>query len=115
MAGNVRAEEIAAQQGDLLFISAPNRADDFKDVEKVQRVKEFESHTFSSGDGGGVLLIPDEFKSITNRLGHLQTTGAFNVDHPEHEPVRLPAGTYEVRRVKSWEASPKGVWVLTID
>lgn len=111
MAGNVRAEEIAAQQGDLIFIPA-NEETDFTEA---QGVLEFESHAFSSSDGTRVSLLPREVKSIKNRLGFIKATGDLLVNHPEHEPVKLPAGIYEVRRCKSWEANPKAVWVLTID
>lgn len=111
MAGNIRAEEIAAQQGDLLFIPASSDID----FTEGQAIREFESHSFSSGDGSSAQLLASEVKSIRNRLGFLKTTGEFRVDHPEHEPVRLSAGVYEIRRCKSYENNPTGVWVLTID
>ena len=115
MAGNIRAEEIYAQQGDLIFIKTEQTVEIPDDA---KHVKEFESHAFKpmEADKGGILLIPNETKSIKNRLGFLYSEGVFMVDHPEHEPIKgIPAGMYEVRRCKSWEANPKAVWVLTID
>ncbi len=114
MAGNVRAEEIYAQQGDLIFI----KTDQTVEMTEAKGVKEFESHAFKPMEEGkgGILLIPNDTKTIKNRLGFIYSEGLFMVDHPEHEPVKgIPAGLYEVRRCKSWEANPKAVWVLTID
>jgi hypothetical protein len=112
MAGNVRAEEIYAQQGDLIFIKTEQTVE----LSDAKGVKEFESHAFKPMEDKPILLIPNETKSIKNRLGFIYSEGMFMVDHPEHEPVRgIPAGMYEVRRCKSWEANPKAVWVLTID
>ena len=115
MAGNIRAEEIYAQQGDLIFLKTEQTVEI---PEGAKHVKEFESHAFKPMEEGkgGILLIPNETKSIKNRLGFIYSEGIFMVDHPEHEPIKgIPAGMYEVRRCKSWEANPKAVWVLTID
>ena len=113
MAGNVRAEEIYAQQGDLIFLKTEQAVEITPDAKPV---KEFESHAFKTMENKAILLIPNETKSIKNRLGFIYSEGMFMVDHPEHEPIRgIPAGMYEVRRCKSWEANPKAVWVLTID
>jgi hypothetical protein len=35
--------------------------------------------------------------------------------HDEHMDRVIPAGTYEIRQCRSWEANPKGVWSLRID
>lgn len=115
MAGNIRAEEIYAQQGDLIFLKTEQTVEIPDDA---KHVREFESHAFKplEADKGGILLIPNESKSIKNRLGFIYSEGAWMVDHPEHEPIKgIPGGMYEVRRCKSWEANPKAVWVLTID
>jgi len=115
MAGNVRAEEIYAQQGDLIFLKTEQTVEIPEDAKTV---KEFESHAFKPMEEGkgGILLIPNETKTVKNRLGFIYSEGIFMVDHPEHEPIKgIPAGMYEVRRCKSWEANPKAVWVLTID
>ena len=110
--GNVRAEEIYSQQGDLIFI----KSDQSVNVAEAQRVKEFESHAFVPLEDKPVMFIPNEAKSIKNRLGFLYCEGIFKVDHPEHEPIKaMPAGLYEVRRCKSYENNPTGVWVLNID
>jgi hypothetical protein len=114
MAGNIRAEEIYAQQGDLIFLKTEQTVNIPEDA---KHVKEFESHAFKPlEEGKGILLIPNEAKSIKNRLGFIYSDGVFEVNHPEHEPIKgIPAGMYEVRRCKSWEANPHAVWVLTID
>jgi hypothetical protein len=113
MAGNVRAEEIYAQQGDIIFLKTEQTV---QIPDDAKAVKEFESHAFKPLEDKPILLIPNETKSIKNRLGFIYSEGVFMVDHPEHEPIKgIPAGMYEVRRCKSWEANPKAVWVLTID
>jgi len=114
MAGNVRAEEIHAQQGDLIFIKTDQKIDVPDDAKNV---KEFESHAFVPlEEGQPIKLVENTNKSVKNRLGFLVSGGVFSVRHPEHENIKaLPAGIYDVRRCKSWEANPKAVWVLTID
>ena len=113
MAGNIRAEEIYAQQGDLIFLKTEQTV---SITEEAKPVKEFESHAFKTMENKPILLIPNEAKSIKNRLGFIYSEGIFMVDHPEHEPIRgIPAGMYEVRRCKSYENNPSGVWVLNID
>lgn len=112
MAGNVRVEEIYAQQGDLIFIKTEQTVE----LGEAKSVKEFESHAFKPMENKPILLIPNETKSIKNRLGFIYSEGTFMVDHPEHEPIRgIPAGMYEVRRCKSYENNPSGVWTLNID
>jgi len=111
MAGNIRAEEIYAQQGDLLFISR----EEPKGPEDAKGVLEFESHAFVPKIGTQVVLVENQAKSIKNRLGHIFSPEDFTLEHPEHETVSLPAGWYEVRRCRSWEANPTAVWSLMID
>jgi hypothetical protein len=113
MAGNVRAEEIFAQQGDLIFIKA-DKPSDFKD-EEGKAVAEFESHRFATGTNPPVKLWPNESKSIKNRLGFINSDHDFVLEHPEHEHVPFTAGYYEIRRCKSWEANPSAVWSYTFD
>lgn len=115
MAGNVEASEIDAQQGDLMFIKVdkPGQA-----VETPIPVAAFENHSFVPlGDGvPPVNLIRSVAKAPTNRLGYVNSEKGFRVEHPEHENIEgLEAGWFEVRRCKSWEASPLAVWSLTID
>jgi hypothetical protein len=75
----------------------------------------FESHQFKSLDGE-LKLYKSLAKTAGNRLGFLHAPGGLNVEHPEHEWLeRLPAGWYEIRRCKSWEANPHAIWTLTID
>ncbi len=112
MAGNIKAEEIYAQQGDLIFI----KTDSDVNLDEAKPVKEFEHHSFISPKDTPVVLVPNKSKTIKNRLGFISSSQPFKVDHPEHDPLEeIPPGTYEVRRAKSWEANPTAVWVLTID
>jgi len=79
-------------------------------------VREFESHAFKPNGDHAILLTANTAKSIKNRLGFIYSEGPFRVEHPEHDNLEhMPAGMYEVRRCKSWEANPKAVWSLTID
>lgn len=114
MAGNVRAEEIENQQGDLIFIRVekPGTA-----VEDPVPVRSFESHAFIPLEGSKpCTVIRSTAKSPTNRLGYLHSDTPFKVEHPEHEDIeRLDAGWWEIRRCKSFEANPTAVWSLTID
>lgn len=113
MAGNVRAEEIFAQQGDLIFIEAEKPANFDPDGGKA--VLEFESHRFETQGSPAVRLFDNESKSIKNRLGFVYSPTNFLLAHPEHENVGFPAGYYEIRRCKSWEANPTAVWSYTFD
>jgi len=116
MAGNVRPEEIYAQQGDLIFIRAERPG---KAVEAAKNVQSFESHAFVPLFKGAppVQLVESVAKSPTNRLGYLYSEVNFAVVHPEHEDLPgLEGGTWwEVRRCKSYENNPVAVWSLTID
>ncbi len=112
MAGNIRAEEIFAQQGDLIFIKTDQKVE----MGETRVVKEFESHKFERLAEGEIFVIPNEAKSIKNRLGFILCNTYFAVTHPEHDALpMMPPGLYEVRRCKSYENNPKGVWVLSID
>lgn len=114
MAGNVKAEEIENQQGDLIFIRVdkPGRA-----VEDPVPVRAFESHAFVPLEGTeACTVIRSTAKAPTNRLGYLHAKTAFKVEHPEHEDIdKLDAGWWEIRRCKSYENNPVAVWSLTID
>lgn len=115
MAGNVRAEEIHSQQGDMIFIRCeePQKWDE----SEMKGITEFESHAFVVPEGKPpVMLLENKSKSIKNRLGHILAKDDFVVAHPEHEYLtNMPSGWYEVRRCKSWEANPTAVWSFTID
>lgn len=114
MAGNIRAEEITAQQGDLIFIRADGPGNK---VQEPAPVEAFESHAFVPLEGGTPVMVHrNAAKSVGNRLGYIHSDVPFTVQHPEHEDIeRLDAGWWEVRRCKSWEANPVAVWSLTID
>jgi hypothetical protein len=113
MAGNIRAEEIFAQQGDLIFLQQGNLD---LPVADGKAVAEFESHKFATKPGDSLVkLWPNEAKSIKNRLGFINSEQGFVLEHPEHEWVTFPAGYYEIRRCKSWEANPSAVWSYTFD
>lgn len=115
MAGNVRAEEIHAQQGDMIFIRCEEPKKWSKD--EMKGISDFESHAFVVPEGSKpVLLLENKSKTIKNRLGHILSNEDFVVQHPEHEDLtNMPSGWYEVRRCKSWEANPTAIWSFTID
>lgn len=120
MAGNVPAQEIAAQQGDLMFIRCDN--DPIKAGAKVKdpqegRVLEFESHRFLPlGIGGVMKLFVSEAKTPANRLGFIWVPNGLKVEHPEHDNINaLAEGWWEIRRAKSYENNPVAIWSRTID
>lgn len=112
MAGNIRAEDISYQQGDLLLTPAEGAGKS----EDPMPVYGFENHSFTSNDPAQpVLLYPSAMKDA-NLLGWLHAPAGMSMPHPEHEPVLgISPGWYALRRCRSWEASPSGVWVLNID
>lgn len=110
MAGNVRAEEIAAQQGDLIFIKDENHKPG-----ELKAVAEFESHKFVSQGDNPVMLEANTSTSVKNRLGFVYCDSGFELQHPEHEWLKLESGWYEVRRCKSFEANPQAVWSYVVD
>lgn len=124
MAGNVKAEDITAQQGDLIFIRCDgDPREKGSKVKDAQEVNEFESHRFvhyhgvdgRSDKGGSFPLYPSN-GGPKNRLGFLFAKNAFSVRHPEHENIEnLDEGWWEIRRCKSWEANPHAIWSRTID
>jgi len=120
MAGNISAKDIAAQQGDLIFISHPS--DPIANGAKVgdpatSPTLVFESHALKSlREDRDLTLYRSEAKTPKNRLGFVQAPVGLRVDHPEHEDIEsLPPGWYEIRRCKSWEANPKAIWSYSID
>ena len=116
MAGNVPANDIVAQQGDLMFLRCDN--DPIKAGAKVAEPQhghtlEFESHKFM---GLELSLHTSEAKTPANRLGFIHAPNGLRVEHPEHENIeRLVDGWYEIRRAKSYENNPVAVWSRTID
>lgn len=114
MAGNLRADEISHQQGDLLLVSVDGPG---ISTEATVTVRGFENHEFVSLDPSHpVELVKATGKSRGNLLGWLHAPSGMRMPHPEHEPVEgIEPSWYELRRCKSWEANPTSVWVLNID
>jgi len=118
MAGNVPACDIAAQQGDLLFIKmgyGPTKQQLAANVIRGREIT-FESHTIV-GLYREVALFENNSKEVKNRLGFLDAVETdITVRHPEHEDIKLlPGDWYEIRRCKSWEANPRAIWSVTVD
>ena len=106
MVGNVAHERNMAQQGDLVFVKT---VDPLKG--ETVMVNSFDSHKFSE---------PVKFKEYTknskqNILGYISIDKNITLNHPEHMNRIIPAGDYEIRQCRSWEANPKGIWSLRID
>lgn len=114
MAGNVVASDIAFQQGDLMLSLCDQPG--LKSEEPV-RVVSFENHSFVSAGRNPVLFHKNlKFGSGNNVLGWLVTQDGMSMPHPEHEDVvGIPPGCYVLRRAKSYENNPVGVWSLNID
>jgi len=122
MTGNVRAEEITEQQGDLIFIKADRVGDA---VNEPKLVDGYENHQFTAYElfkkktktvgHVAINMYQSTAKSVKNRLGYIEAPNGLTVRHPEHEWIRLEPGCYEIRRCKSWEANPISVWTLNID
>lgn len=107
MIGNVAKENIIAQQGDLAFVKTEDTGKrDFSDM-----VKAYDNHIFAAP----IYFSPNTASSKNNVLGYVKLTEENTLQHHEHEWVTVPAGVYEVRQCRSWEANPKGVWSLRID
>jgi len=120
MAGNVPASWVCAQQGDLIFLrqSKDPLAAKAKVAENPQSGHSFsfESHTFVSQTDDPITLHISVAKEPKNRLGFLHAPGGMRVEHPEHDHLTsMEAGWYEVRRCKSYENNPVGIWSLNID
>jgi len=121
MAGNVPADDVVAQQGDLLFIKHGH--DPIKAKAKVKAdpqsgcTFEFESHRFISDNPEVPLTLHlSAAKTPRNRLGFMHAPSGISVQHPEHDDLAgLEEGWYEIRRCKSYENNPVSIWSLTID
>jgi len=106
MIGNVNFERIKAQQGDLAFVEI----DKFPEGE-VTEVNSYDSHCFSTP----VKFTPYTKKDKQNVLGYVNLESDTELKHTEHRNRVIPAGTYEIRQCRSWEANPVGIWSLRID
>jgi hypothetical protein len=123
MAGNVPASEVAAQQGDMIYIRYDS--DPIKNKAKVEEPQVstealvFESHSMvpiHKHVETTFKLYVSTAKTPKNRLGFLHVDQPWKIQHPEHDDIEeMGAGWWEVRRCRSWEANPKAIWSLTID
>jgi hypothetical protein len=125
MVGNVAFDRIKAQQGDLAFVEIDKVPDPDPDRKTVafdpndenyidprpRYVNSYDSHTF----GEKVLFFPYLKKDKQNVLGYVTLPHAVGLTHKEHMARAIPAGTYEIRQCKSWEANPRGIWSYRID
>jgi hypothetical protein len=106
MVGNVNYDRIKAQQGDLAFV----QIEEFPEGE-ISKVNSYDSHCFSTE----VKFTPYVKKDNQNVLGYVQLENDTMLNHTEHKARLIPAGNYEIRQCRSWEANPKGIWSLRID
>jgi hypothetical protein len=117
MAGNVNREHIKAQQGDLAFVQVNTVEAKLldgkivKDLEFNHQVNQYDSHAFE----GPVDFAEYTKAAKSNILGYVKLGKETLLMHPEHDDVKIPAGTYAIHQCRSWEANPKGVWSLRID
>lgn len=107
MVGNVPFERITVQQGDLAFVDAV--IDD--DFSSAQEVNSFDNHCFERP----VKYLPYTKRDGQNILGYFKLDSNTTLKHNEHADRFIPAGEYELRQCRSWEATPTGIWVLRID
>ena len=112
MVGNVNFERIKAQQGDLVFVSLPEGVE-IPSIASgiVEEVNAYDNHVFATP----VKFYPYTKKEKNNILGYFRIEKDTMLNHNEHKPRLIPAGDYELRQCRSWEANPKGVWSLRID
>lgn len=106
MVGNINPSWLENQQGDLAFIRWDKP---FAASMKWESVQEYDHHCFES---------PVSFSATgakENILGYLHLDAPTLLRHTEHHHILLPAGNYQVRQCRSWEANPKGIWTLRID
>lgn len=128
MVGNVNFERIIAQQGDLVFVAieppkVPSTlAGDFDKLigagnitgdpaAVFTEVNAYDNHKFATP----VKFLPYTKKEKSNILGYFRIEKDTMLNHHEHKPRLIPAGDYELRQCRSWEANPKGIWSLRID
>jgi len=99
--------EIRATQGDLAFaVSTKEVGDD------LETVTDYDSHRF---EVPVKFLSATETESKTRIIGYVKLDREMTLSHPEHRNRIIPAGTYQIRQCRSFEANPKGVWSLRID
>ena len=106
MVGNVNFDRIVSQQGDLVFVKMLTPLDG-----NFQEVNAYDNHIFADK----VKYLPYEKADKQNILGYFRLEKDTVLNHHEHLARVIPAGDYEVRQCRSWEANPKGIWSLRID
>ena len=110
MIGNVNFERIKAQQGDLAFVEIDNLPEP-SETNPVVEVNAYDNHMFEQH----VPYMQYTKKDNQNVLGYVQLVKDTVLSHNEHMNRIIPAGNYEIRQCRSWEANPKGIWSLRID
>lgn len=118
MAGNIKSDRIKAQQGDLFFVQVKTEDSGeelegaaVKNLKFETKVNQYDKHCFE----GEVPFAEYTKAAKSNILGYVQLDKDTWLRHPEHDDVKIPAGTYAIHQCRSWEANPKGVWSLRID
>ncbi len=106
MVGNVNLTNVVVQQGDLVFVST----DSIPSAESAF-VDSYDQHVFARP----VAFTPCVKKDAQNILGYFELLEDVELRHTEHRTRTVPAGKYELRQCRSWEANPKGIWTLRID
>lgn len=106
MIGNVNFERIKTQQGDLAFVEIEKFPEG-----KTTEVTTYDGHNFDHP----VKYIPYTKKDRQNILGYVSIENDTFLNHREHMIRKIPAGIYEIRQCRSWEANPIGIWSLRID
>jgi hypothetical protein len=110
MIGNVNFERIRAQQGDLAFVEI-DKLPEPTEINPVVEVNAYDNHMFEQH----VPYMQYTKKDNQNVLGYVQLVKDTVLSHNEHMNRIIPAGNYEIRQCRSWEANPKGIWSLRID
>ena len=110
MIGNVNFERIRAQQGDLAFVEI-DKLPEPTETNPVVEVNAYDNHMFEQH----VPYMQYTKKDNQNVLGYVQLVKDTVLSHNEHMTRIIPAGNYEIRQCRSWEANPKGIWSLRID
>ena len=117
MAGNIKADNIKAQQGDLFFVQVNTEEAQVTDGKVTKnldfsfKVNQYDKHCFERE----VPFAEYSKAAKSNILGYVKLESETWLKHTEHDDVLIPAGTYAIHQCRSWEANPKGVWSLRID
>ncbi len=106
MAGNIPANEIDFQQGDLIFVRAQGNP-----LVGATLVDQYEGHTFEPP----ILYAPGDGGVAGNFLGTLEAKGTWSLTHQEHAPHRNPPGRWKLYRCKSFERNPSGSFRRFVD